>query len=98
MEAIEQIAPGQFNCSTNYAILRPHLECNRKVECDGGEDETFDCPFTSQHCPADAFYQKVICIVIRLYRFKTDMILEPNKSKNMIVTSLSKKNITVEGG
>ena len=58
-ENITQLSPGIFDCSKNYESLKPHLACNKKVECEGGEDETNDCPYTSPLCPLEHFYLNV---------------------------------------
>jgi hypothetical protein len=57
--SITQLANGRFNCSRHYAAFRQHLECNVRLECEGGEDETEDCPYTSHLCPPDSLFYQV---------------------------------------
>ncbi|XP_070175951.1 uncharacterized protein [Littorina saxatilis] len=44
---------GVFNCSVPFfPAFKQHLACNLKAECEGGEDENSDCPFTDRAaCP-----------------------------------------------
>ena len=40
-----------FNCSVgDYWRFQQHLDCNLKVECEDGRDETGHCPFSSPAC------------------------------------------------
>jgi hypothetical protein len=64
---IVQAKSGLFNCSHNYDAFRYHLDCNVKVECEGGEDETEACPYTSHLCPPEAAYAKVSCFSVQQY-------------------------------
>jgi hypothetical protein len=40
-----QSADGMFDCSRHYDTFRPHLDCNLRQECEGGEDEHRGCPY-----------------------------------------------------
>ena len=45
------LSSGLYNCSVDYYWrFRRHLECNLKVECEDGRDETEHCPFSSPAC------------------------------------------------
>jgi hypothetical protein len=57
--SITQLPNGRFDCSRHYAAFRQHLECNVRLECEGGEDETEACPFTNHQCPPDSLFYQV---------------------------------------
>ncbi|KAK7507745.1 hypothetical protein BaRGS_00000710 [Batillaria attramentaria] len=41
----------KFDCSgPNYNSFRQHLDCNLELECQRGEDEHADCPYSSPAC------------------------------------------------
>ena len=47
----QRLSSGLFNCSTDdYRRFKSHLDCNLKVECADGRDETGHCPFSSPAC------------------------------------------------
>jgi hypothetical protein len=58
-ESITQLPSGLFNCSQHYEAFRQHLDCNVKLECEGGEDETEACPYTSHLCPPESLFIQV---------------------------------------
>ena len=42
---------GLYNCSVDYYWrFHHHLDCNLKVECEDGQDETEHCPYSSPAC------------------------------------------------
>ena len=42
---------GLYNCSVDhYQRFQPHVDCNMKMECEDGRDETEHCPFSSPEC------------------------------------------------
>ena len=42
---------GLYNCSVDYyRRFQPHVDCNMKMECEDGRDETAHCPFSSPQC------------------------------------------------
>ena len=46
-----RLSSGLYNCSVDdYWRFQPHLDCNLKVECEDGRDETGHCPFSSPAC------------------------------------------------
>ena len=50
-EAPQTLSNGMFNCSVDYYWrFQQHLDCNLKVECEDGRDETEHCPFSSPAC------------------------------------------------
>ena len=50
-EAPQRLSNGLFNCSVDYYWrFQRHLDCNLKVECEDGRDETEHCPFSSPAC------------------------------------------------
>ena len=50
-EAPQRLSNGLFNCSVDYYWrFQQHLDCNLKVECEDGQDETEHCPFSSPAC------------------------------------------------
>jgi hypothetical protein len=57
--SVTQLPNGRFNCSRHYAAFRQHLECNVRLECEGGEDETEACPYTSHLCPPGSLFHQV---------------------------------------
>ena len=47
----QRLSSGLFNCSVDYYwTFKQHLDCNLKVECEDGRDETGHCPFSSPAC------------------------------------------------
>ena len=47
----QKLSTGLFNCSVDYYWrFKQHLDCNLKVECEDGRDETEHCPFSSPAC------------------------------------------------
>ena len=47
----QRLSSGLFNCSTeDYRRFKPHLDCNLKVECEDGRDETDHRPYSSPAC------------------------------------------------
>ena len=47
----QRLSSGLYNCSVDYYWrFQRHLDCNLKVECEGGRDETEHCPFSSPAC------------------------------------------------
>ena len=50
-EVPQRLSNGLFNCSVDYYWgFQQHLDCNLKVECEDGRDETEHCPFSSPAC------------------------------------------------
>ena len=50
-EKPQRLNNGLFNCSVhNYWRFQQHLDCNRKTECEGGLDESEQCPFRNRFC------------------------------------------------
>ena len=50
-DAPQRLSNGLFNCSVDYYWrFQQHLDCNLKVECEDGRDETEHCPFSSPAC------------------------------------------------
>ena len=50
-KAPQKLSSGLFNCSVDYYWrFKQHLDCNLKVECEDGRDETEHCPFSSPAC------------------------------------------------
>ena len=46
-----KINTGLYNCTVaDYWRFQRHLDCNMKVECEDGRDETEHCPFSSPAC------------------------------------------------
>jgi hypothetical protein len=62
-ESITQLPNGLFNCSQHYTAFRQHLECNVRLECESGEDETEACPYTSHQCPPESLFYQVTTLV-----------------------------------
>ena len=49
--APQRLGSGLYNCSVDdYWRFRQHLDCNLKVECEDGRDESGPCPVTSPAC------------------------------------------------
>ena len=47
----QRLRSGLYNCSVDhYWMFQQHLDCNKKMECEDGRDETGHCPFSSQAC------------------------------------------------
>ena len=47
----QRLDNGMYNCSVDfYWRFKHHLDCNLKVECEDGRDETGHCPFSSPAC------------------------------------------------
>ena len=47
----QRLSNDLFNCSVAYYWrFQQHLDCNLKVECEDGRDETGHCPFSSPAC------------------------------------------------
>ena len=47
----KRLNSGLYNCSVDdYRRFQQHLDCNLKVECEDGRDETGHCPFSSPAC------------------------------------------------
>ena len=47
----QRLSSGLFNCSVDdYWRFQQHLDCNLKVECEDGRDETGHCPYSSPAC------------------------------------------------
>ena len=47
----QRLSSGLYNCSVDYYwTFKQHLDCNLKVECEDGQDETGHCPFSSPAC------------------------------------------------
>ena len=47
----QRLSSGLYNCSVDdYWRFQQHLDCNMKVECEDGRDETGHCPFSSPAC------------------------------------------------
>ena len=54
---------GLYNCSVGYyGRFQPHVDCNMKVECEDGRDETEHCPFSSPEC------QGLVALYSKCYR------------------------------
>ena len=50
-KAPRKLSSGLYNCSVDdYWRFRQHLDCNLKVECEDGRDESGPCPVTSPAC------------------------------------------------
>ena len=50
-KAPQRLTSGLFNCSVDYYWrFQQHLDCNLKMECEDGRDETEHCPFSSPAC------------------------------------------------
>ena len=50
-ETPRRLSNGLYNCSGHdYGRFRQHLDCNLKVECEDGRDESGPCPVTSPAC------------------------------------------------
>ena len=50
-KALQRLNNGLFNCSVDYYWrFQQHLSCNKKVECEDGQDETAHCPFSRPAC------------------------------------------------
>ena len=46
-----KLSSGLYNCSgDDYWKFHQHLNCNLRVECEDGRDETGQCPFSSPAC------------------------------------------------
>ena len=44
----QRLRSGLYNCSVDhYWMFQQHLDCNQKIECEDGRDETGRCPFSS---------------------------------------------------
>ena len=69
-EEPQRLSNGLFNCSVdNYWKFQQHLDCNRKTECDGGLDESEQCPFRNRFCKDDWVKSHNKCYtLIRLQR------------------------------
>ena len=51
MEIPYLLSSGLFNCSVDYYWrFKQHLDCNRKIECLDGRDETEHCSFRNRFC------------------------------------------------
>ena len=47
----QRLNGGLYNCSVeDYWRFQQHFQCNAKVECEDGRDETEHCPFSSPAC------------------------------------------------
>ena len=47
----QKLSGGLYNCSAgNYWSFQHHLDCNLKVECEDGRDETGHCSYSSPAC------------------------------------------------
>ena len=47
----KRLSSGLYNCSVDdYWRFQQHLDCNLKVECEDGRDESGHCPYSSPAC------------------------------------------------